>query len=150
MTSVDFLQVWLFFFIASVFLLYEKDSTRRYDKLHRFSSNIAPVVLFLLERNVSGRERLAVVFVVFIVVVVCFRTARFVVFDLRIHVFFIRVPYVHVFIVSSLSFRVMTAKAIALGVSACGVVGFLGYCIYFDRKRRSAPDFKKKLHESES
>ncbi|XP_065833642.1 mitochondrial import receptor subunit TOM20 homolog isoform X2 [Oscarella lobularis] len=41
----------------------------------------------------------------------------------------------------------MTAKAIALGVSACGVVGFLGYCIYFDRKRRSAPDFKKKLHE---
>ena len=22
---------------------------------------------------------------------------------------------------------------------------FLGYCVYFDRKRRSHPDFKKKL-----
>lgn len=30
-----------------------------------------------------------------------------------------------------------------------GVAGalFLGYCIYFDHKRRSAKDFKKKLHE---
>ncbi|KAH8267213.1 hypothetical protein KR026_005150, partial [Drosophila bipectinata] len=24
---------------------------------------------------------------------------------------------------------------------------FAGYCVYFDRKRRSDPDFKKKLHE---
>jgi import receptor subunit TOM20 len=31
----------------------------------------------------------------------------------------------------------------------CGVAGalFLGYCFYFDHKRRHAPDFKKKLHE---
>lgn len=30
-----------------------------------------------------------------------------------------------------------------------GVAGaiFLGYCIYFDHKRRSAKDFKKKLHD---
>jgi import receptor subunit TOM20 len=31
-------------------------------------------------------------------------------------------------------------------VAVCGLA-FLGYCIYFDRKRRSAPDFKKKLRE---
>ena len=33
-----------------------------------------------------------------------------------------------------------------------GVAGtlFLGYCIYFDRKRRSDPEFKKKLRESMS
>ncbi|XP_075213140.1 mitochondrial import receptor subunit TOM20 homolog [Lycorma delicatula] len=32
---------------------------------------------------------------------------------------------------------------------AAGVFGtiFIGYCIYFDRKRRSDPDFKKKLKE---
>jgi mitochondrial import receptor subunit TOM20 len=32
---------------------------------------------------------------------------------------------------------------------AVGVAGalFFGYCIYFDQKRRSAKDFKKKLHE---
>jgi len=34
-----------------------------------------------------------------------------------------------------------------LGIAAvCGTI-FMGYCIYFDRKRRSAPDFKKKLRE---
>jgi hypothetical protein len=33
-------------------------------------------------------------------------------------------------------------------VAVCGLA-FLGYCIYFDRKRRSAPDFKKKLRERE-
>ena len=26
-----------------------------------------------------------------------------------------------------------------------GAAAFLGYCIYFDHKRRSAPDFKEKL-----
>ena len=30
---------------------------------------------------------------------------------------------------------------------AFGLVGFIGYCIYFDRKRRADPDFKKKLRE---
>lgn len=36
----------------------------------------------------------------------------------------------------------------ALGVCA-GVAGalFLGYCLYFDHRRRSDPDFKKKLRE---
>lgn len=33
---------------------------------------------------------------------------------------------------------------------AAGVAGtlFLGYCIYFDKKRRSDPDYKKKIRES--
>ncbi|CAF3818103.1 unnamed protein product [Rotaria magnacalcarata] len=31
-------------------------------------------------------------------------------------------------------------------VAAVGLgVGFLGYCVYFDRKRRSAPEFREKL-----
>lgn len=29
-----------------------------------------------------------------------------------------------------------------------GLVAFVAYCVYFDRKRRSAPDFKAKLKES--
>jgi len=37
-----------------------------------------------------------------------------------------------------------TVLAIA---GVCGTA-FIGYCIYFDRKRRSAPDFKQKLKES--
>ena len=32
-------------------------------------------------------------------------------------------------------------------IAATGVAAFVGYCIYFDHKRRSAPDFKKKLRE---
>eukprot|EP00118_Oscarella_pearsei_P025845 m.308895 g.308895 ORF g.308895 m.308895 type:complete len:151 (+) comp45003_c0_seq1:127-579(+) len=40
-----------------------------------------------------------------------------------------------------------SVKLVALGLGACGVAGFVGYCIYFDRKRRSDPDFKKKLRE---
>jgi len=32
--------------------------------------------------------------------------------------------------------------AVGLGVS------FVGYCVYFDRKRRSAPDFPEKLKAS--
>lgn len=34
--------------------------------------------------------------------------------------------------------------AVAGGVG----LAFVGYCIYFDRKRRSDPDFKRKLIES--
>ena len=35
-----------------------------------------------------------------------------------------------------------------LGLCAgLGAAAFIGYCIYFDRARRSAPDFKKKLRE---
>ncbi|KAK7790969.1 hypothetical protein R5R35_007862 [Gryllus longicercus] len=37
-----------------------------------------------------------------------------------------------------------TAIGIAAGI--CGTL-FIGYCIYFDRKRRSDPNFKRKLRE---
>jgi hypothetical protein len=36
---------------------------------------------------------------------------------------------------------------IAVGCATVSVA-FIGYCVYFDRKRRSAPDFKEKLRES--
>lgn len=37
----------------------------------------------------------------------------------------------------------------SIGIAAAaGSLCFLGYCIYFDRKRRSDPDFKRKLKES--
>lgn len=40
----------------------------------------------------------------------------------------------------------MISKA-AVGI-AVGIAGiFVGYCFYFDQKRRSDPDFKKKLRE---
>ena len=32
-------------------------------------------------------------------------------------------------------------------VAGIGAAAFIGYCVYFDRKRRSAPDFKSKLRE---
>lgn len=37
-----------------------------------------------------------------------------------------------------------------MGVALAGGLGlaFVGYCVYFDQKRRSHPDFKKKLIES--
>ncbi|KAL4238554.1 Mitochondrial import receptor subunit TOM20 [Mactra antiquata] len=36
----------------------------------------------------------------------------------------------------------------SLGIAAASAgICFVGYCIYFDRKRRSAPDFKEKLME---
>jgi import receptor subunit TOM20 len=43
----------------------------------------------------------------------------------------------------------MVSKAV-IGIAAgiCGTL-FIGYCIYFDRKRRSDPNFKKKLRERE-
>lgn len=37
------------------------------------------------------------------------------------------------------------SKAIPLAFGAG--LAFIGYCIYFDHKRRGAKDFKKKLHE---
>lgn len=41
-----------------------------------------------------------------------------------------------------------TVSKAALGIAAgvCGTI-FLGYCLYFDRQRRSDPNFKKKLRE---
>lgn len=38
-----------------------------------------------------------------------------------------------------------TAMGIAVGIA--GIV--VGYCFYFDQKRRSDPEFKKKLKERE-
>ncbi|XP_045464936.1 mitochondrial import receptor subunit TOM20 homolog [Harmonia axyridis] len=42
----------------------------------------------------------------------------------------------------------MISPKAAIGIAAgvCGTL-FLGYCIYFDQKRHSDPDFKKKLRE---
>ncbi|QQP51768.1 Mitochondrial import receptor subunit TOM20 -like protein [Caligus rogercresseyi] len=37
-----------------------------------------------------------------------------------------------------------TQIGVGLGLSAAA---FLGYCIYFDRQRRTAPDFRQKLRE---
>jgi hypothetical protein len=38
-----------------------------------------------------------------------------------------------------------------VGLCAAGFAGslFLGYCVYFDKKRRSDPDYKKKVLASE-
>jgi mitochondrial import receptor subunit TOM20 len=36
-----------------------------------------------------------------------------------------------------------TAIPLAFGAG----IAFIGYCIYFDHKRRGAKDFKKKLHD---
>ena len=38
----------------------------------------------------------------------------------------------------------MDGRTVSL-VAGVGAAAFLGYCIYFDHKRRSAPDFKEKL-----
>ena len=39
-----------------------------------------------------------------------------------------------------------------LALCALGLLGslFVGYCVYFDRKRRSEPDYKKKVVARES
>ena len=42
----------------------------------------------------------------------------------------------------------MLSRTTISAVAGAAVVGFLGYCVYFDRKRRSDPNFKKKLRES--
>ncbi|KAI2658129.1 hypothetical protein H4Q32_009612 [Labeo rohita] len=40
----------------------------------------------------------------------------------------------------------MGGKPSAIAAGVCGAV-FIGYCIYFDRKRRSDPNFKTRLRE---
>uniref|UniRef100_UPI00398F24BA mitochondrial import receptor subunit TOM20 homolog n=1 Tax=Pristiophorus japonicus TaxID=55135 RepID=UPI00398F24BA len=40
----------------------------------------------------------------------------------------------------------MAARTSALAAGLCGAL-FLGYCVYFDRKRRSEPDFRSRLRE---
>lgn len=39
------------------------------------------------------------------------------------------------------------SKTLGIAAAGAGLLGFIGYCVYFDRKRRSDPDFKKKLRE---
>jgi len=40
----------------------------------------------------------------------------------------------------------MGSRSVPLAAGLCGAL-FLGYCIYFDRKRRSDPEFKNRLRE---
>ncbi|XP_062320373.1 translocase of outer mitochondrial membrane 20 [Osmerus eperlanus] len=40
----------------------------------------------------------------------------------------------------------MGSRTSTVAAGVCGAL-FIGYCIYFDRKRRSDPNFKKKLRE---
>uniref|UniRef100_A0A8D0FCG6 Translocase of outer mitochondrial membrane 20 n=1 Tax=Strix occidentalis caurina TaxID=311401 RepID=A0A8D0FCG6_STROC len=40
----------------------------------------------------------------------------------------------------------MVGKTSAIAAGLCGAL-FIGYCIYFDRKRRSDPNFKNRLRE---
>lgn len=42
----------------------------------------------------------------------------------------------------------MGSKTSAIAAGVCGAL-FVGYCIYFDRKRRSDPNFKNRLRERE-
>lgn len=42
----------------------------------------------------------------------------------------------------------MSGKGSAIAAGVCGAL-FVGYCIYFDQKRRSDPNFKNKLRERE-
>lgn len=45
---------------------------------------------------------------------------------------------------------VRTLLGLLAALAACGAVAFLGYCVYFDRKRRGDPAFKRRLRDSES
>uniref|UniRef100_A0A3Q2XSX5 Translocase of outer mitochondrial membrane 20b n=1 Tax=Hippocampus comes TaxID=109280 RepID=A0A3Q2XSX5_HIPCM len=42
----------------------------------------------------------------------------------------------------------MVGKTGAIAAGVCGAL-FVGYCLYFDRKRRSDPNFKNRLRERE-
>ncbi|XP_061038593.1 TOMM20-like protein 1 [Eubalaena glacialis] len=42
---------------------------------------------------------------------------------------------------------VRTVLGLLSGLAACGAVAFLGDCVYFDRKRRGDPAFKRRLRE---
>uniref|UniRef100_A0A8C6VEX2 Translocase of outer mitochondrial membrane 20 n=1 Tax=Naja naja TaxID=35670 RepID=A0A8C6VEX2_NAJNA len=44
--------------------------------------------------------------------------------------------------------KMMGGKSSAIAAGVCGAL-FIGYCIYFDRKRRSDPNFKNRLRERE-
>ncbi|GAB5572896.1 TOMM20-like protein 1 [Prionailurus iriomotensis] len=42
---------------------------------------------------------------------------------------------------------VRTVLCLLAALAACGVVAFLGYCVYFDRKRRGDPAFRRRLRD---
>jgi hypothetical protein len=65
-------------------------------------------------------------------------------FNAFVHIWLYNHLYVFLFQMntSSRAFWPVVA-AVSLGV------GFVGYCVYFDRKRRSAPEFREKLKASE-
>ena len=51
-------------------------------------------------------------------------------------------------LISEIVFNMIDFSSKSLGLWAgLGTAAFLGYCIYFDRKRRSHPDFRRKLRE---
>ena len=56
-----------------------------------------------------------------------------------------------IFLFSTLTTVLKMSSRLIAGIVAgiCGTF-FLGYCIYFDRKRRSDPQFKQKLRESKA
>ncbi|XP_060475917.2 TOMM20-like protein 1 isoform X3 [Panthera onca] len=40
-----------------------------------------------------------------------------------------------------------TVLCLLAALAACGAVAFLGYCVYFDRKRRGDPAFRRRLQD---
>ncbi|XP_043844427.1 TOMM20-like protein 1 [Dromiciops gliroides] len=42
---------------------------------------------------------------------------------------------------------VRTLLCLLAAVGACSAAAFLGYCIYFDKKRRGDPEFKRRLRD---
>ena len=56
--------------------------------------------------------------------------------------------YFFLHLISEIDFNMIDFSSKSLGLWAgLGTAAFLGYCIYFDRKRRSHPDFRRKLRE---
>ena len=42
----------------------------------------------------------------------------------------------------------MLSKESTVGLCAVAGVAMLGYCVYFDKKRRSEPGYKKRVEET--
>ncbi|KAI1724638.1 MAS20 protein import receptor domain-containing protein [Ditylenchus destructor] len=43
---------------------------------------------------------------------------------------------------------VLNLKSPLVAVAGAAGIGFIGYCIYFDRKRRSDPNYKQKIRQN--
>lgn len=60
----------------------------------------------------------------------------------------------HTFFIISFSSTILTMNEISrtaiVAAAGTAAVAFLGYCIYFDHKRRSDPEYKKKVRERKS